>query len=291
VLDSLSAGAILEGLDTQFVGRHPVYLAHVGSTNDEARRLARAGAPEGTLVVADHQTAGRGRLDRRWEAPPGTSLLLSLLFRPPLAPQQVQQLTMVCGLAAVDAIEAQTGLQAGLKWPNDVLVGESKVGGILTEVILAGQQVDYAVVGIGLNVNLDPGRLPDDLLAAATSLARQLGRPVPRLPLLWALLRAVESRYLALKGGRSPQAEWAARLVTLGRPVTVTAAARPAPLAAGLAPAPLATGPHDRPPVVEGVAEGVDANGALLVRLADGRLETVMAGDVTLRTHPAIASG
>ena len=138
MLDSLSAKAIVEGLDTQFVGRNPVYLPTVGSTNDEARRLAQAGAPEGTLVIADCQTAGRGRLDRRWEAPPGSSLLLSLLFRPPLAPHQVQQLTMVCGLAVVDAIEAATGLRAGLKWPNDVLIGEAKAGGILTEIVLAG---------------------------------------------------------------------------------------------------------------------------------------------------------
>ena len=282
----------MEGLDTQFVGRNPVYLPTVGSTNDEARRLAQAGAPEGTLVIADCQTAGRGRLDRRWEAPPGSSLLLSLLFRPPLAPHQVQQLTMVCGLAVVDAIEAETGLRAGLKWPNDVLIGEAKAGGILTEIVLAGQQVDYAVVGIGLNVNLDPGHLPPNLLTAATSLSHQLGRPVARLPLLWALLRATETRYLALKAGHSPQAEWAARLVTLGRPVTVTV---PDGGRGGPAGPVQEEGDHRGSPlreggVMEGVAEGVDANGALLVRLGDGRLETVVAGDVTLRSHAGTGS-
>ena len=277
MLDSLSAKAIVEGLDTQFVGRNPVYLPQVASTNDEARRLAQAGAPEGTLVIADCQTAGRGRLDRRWEAPPGSSPLLSLLFRPPLAPHQVQQLTMVCGLAVVDAIEAETGLRAGLKWPNDVLIGEAKAGGILTEIVLAGREVDYAVVGIGLNVNLDPGRLPPDLLTLATSLSHRLGRPVARLPLLRGLLRAVEARYLALQAGQSPQAEWTARLITLGQTVTVT-------VGAGLAPA-------HCPAVLEGVAEGVDANGALLLRLADGKLTTVVAGDVTLRNHGGTGPG
>ncbi|MGD9316628.1 MAG: biotin--[acetyl-CoA-carboxylase] ligase [Anaerolineae bacterium] len=251
----------LEGLETDFVGQNPVYRPAIGSTNDEARRLARAGAPEGTLVVTDYQTLGRGRLDRRWEAPAGSSLLISLVFRPALAAHQVQRLTMISGLAAVDAIEAETGLQVGLKWPNDLVIGGAKLGGILTEIELEGSRVDYAVVGVGLNVNLDPGQLPQDLLVAATSLSHELGRKVARLPLLYALLRAMEVRYKALQAGQLPQAEWAARLVSLGRPVAVSVM-------------------NSR---LEGVAEGVDDDGALLLRLSDGRLETILVGDVTLR--------
>ncbi|MGD9047011.1 MAG: biotin--[acetyl-CoA-carboxylase] ligase [Anaerolineae bacterium] len=250
----------LEGLETDFVGQNPVYRPAIGSTNDEARRLARAGAPEGTLVVTDYQTLGRGRLDRRWEAPAGSSLLISLVFRPALAAHQVQRLTMISGLAAVDAIEAETGLQVGLKWPNDLVIGGAKLGGILTEIELEGSRVDYAVVGVGLNVNLDPGQLPQDLLVAATSLSHELGRKVARLPLLYALLRAMEVRYKALQAGQLPQAEWAARLVSLGRPVAVSVM-------------------NSR---LEGVAEGVDDDGALLLRLSDGRLETILVGDVTV---------
>ncbi len=255
------AERILAGLSTAFIGRNLVYLPETGSTNDEARRLAEAGAPEGTLVLAEHQTAGRGRLGRRWEAPAGSSLLLSLIFRPDLAPNQVQRLTMACGLAVTDAVERQTGLAAGLKWPNDIVVGGAKAGGMLTEVGLRGSRLEYVVVGIGLNVNLDPQHLPPGLLMPATSLSHALGQPVDRLALLWAFLSAVEMRYLALRAGCLPHTEWAQRLVTLGQLVTVSAPGM----------------------CVEGVAEGVNADGALLVRRDDGRLETVLAGDVTLR--------
>lgn len=255
------AERILAGLRTAFVGRNLLYLLETGSTNDEARRLAEAGAPDGTLVIADYQTAGRGRLNRRWEAPPGCCLLLSLIFRPNLAQQQAQRLTMICGLAVVEAIESETGLQAGLKWPNDVVLNGAKVAGILTEVGLSGERLVQAVVGIGLNVNLDPAQLPGDLLTPVGSLSQALGRPVDRLSLLWALLSAVERRYLALQAGGSPHLEWLSRLTMLGKPVTVSGAG---------------TSRY-------GVAEGVNADGGLLLRLADDSLETVWAGDVTLR--------
>jgi BirA family biotin operon repressor/biotin-[acetyl-CoA-carboxylase] ligase len=260
-LNSLSAAAILDGLRTRFVGRQVVYWPEIGSTNDDARRLAAEGAPEGTLVIADYQSRGRGRLDRSWVAPRGSSLLISIVFRPELAAHQVQRLTMSCGLAVADAIELQTGLSVGLKWPNDVVIGGAKAGGILTEIGLEGAQVEFAAVGIGLNVNLDPPLLPTDLPMPATSLCNELGSEVARLPLLWALLQEIEERYSALSAGQSPHVEWARRLVTLGKPVTVSG-----------------TGS-----VLDGMAEGVDADGALLVRLANGRLEKVLAGDVSAR--------
>ncbi len=259
-MDTLDAWS-LKGLETEFVGQNLVYHPAILSTNDEARRLARAGAPQGTLVITDYQTAGRGRLERRWEAPAGSSLLMSLVFRPHLAAHQVQRLTMICGLAAVDAIESQTGLQVGLKWPNDLVIGGAKLGGILTEIELEGKRVDHAVVGLGLNVNLDPDQLSQDLLMVATSLSHHLGREVPRLPLLRTLLQATELRYRALEAGRLPQAEWAGRLDTLGQSVSVSALGDS----------------------FEGVAEGVNEDGALLVRRADGRLETIIAGDVRVR--------
>jgi BirA family biotin operon repressor/biotin-[acetyl-CoA-carboxylase] ligase len=260
-VDRLTAARIAAGLGTAFVGQEVYSWPEIGSTNDEARRLARAGAPEGTLVIAEYQTAGRGRIERRWVAPPGSSLLLSLIFRPNLAPTQAHRLTMICGLAILEAVEATTGLAVGLKWPNDIVTGEAKLGGILAEIEVQGEALAFAVVGMGLNVNVDPADLPQDLLLPATSLAQLLGRAVPRLPLLQALLRAVERRLLALVAGYSPAEEWAARLVTLGREVAVSGAG----------------------PAFAGRAEGVTPDGALLVRRADGRLETVLAGDVTLR--------
>jgi BirA family biotin operon repressor/biotin-[acetyl-CoA-carboxylase] ligase len=257
-----SADRILSGLKTGLVARNLIYLPETGSTMDEARRLAEQNAPDGTLVVTDYQTAGRGRLDRHWRAAPGSSLLLSLILRPAIASQQVQQLTMLCGLAVAEGVEAETGLPVGLKWPNDLEIGGAKVGGILTEVELSGVRISYAVVGIGLNVNLDPQQLSGPVLAPVTSLSSELARPAARLPLLWAVLRAVEDRYLALgTGAPGLHAEWAGRLVNLGRMVTVS------------------TGDS----TWAGVAEGVDADGALHVRRPDGSLERILAGDVTVR--------
>lgn len=254
----LSAERIAAGLSTTVIGQSLIYLPETGSTNDEAKRLAEAGAGEGTAVVTDYQTAGRGRLGRNWQAPPGTSLLLSVLFRPLTPPRQVQRLTMSCALAVADAVEAQTGLTVGFKWPNDVVLGKGKLGGILTETALRGEQLDYAVVGIGLNVNLDPSLLQGTLLWPATSLSWMLGRNVSRLELLRALFQTTETRYLALLSGWSPIAEWTQRLVTLGQQVTVSVDGAQ----------------------LEGEAVGVDEDGALLVRRPDGTTVTVLVGDV-----------
>jgi len=234
-----------------------IYCRSVGSTNELARELAAAGAAEGTLVLADEQTAGRGRLGRSWLSPAGSSLLLSLIFRPPWTPQQAGRLTMICSLAAAEAIEAQTGLTVNLKWPNDVLIGGRKVGGVLAELSVMGDVLDYVVAGLGLNVNFDPAQMPQ-LGNSATSLARELGRPVSRLELLSAFLRRVESSYRRALAGWMPHEAWAARLETLGRWVQVITPA----------------GQED------GLAEAVDADGALLLRRADGTPVRVLAGDI-----------
>jgi BirA family biotin operon repressor/biotin-[acetyl-CoA-carboxylase] ligase len=266
----LSADTIRQGLPTRVFGQTVYYYPQIGSTNTALKQLADAGAPEGTLLLADEQLAGRGRFERRWHAPAGSSLLTSLLFRPTfLAPDQAQHLTMLCALGAVEAIAAQTGLQIGLKWPNDLVYGGRKLAGILTELSFAGDQLAWGVVGLGLNVNLDfeaiaglatPGNPP--LSATATSLQTVLGQPVSRLALLCAYLVQVEERYDALRAGESPRAAWAERLITLGREVTVSGS--------GVA--------------FHGLAEAVDDVGALLVRRPDGRLERVLAGEVTLTT-------
>lgn len=253
--------------------RRVTYLPATGSTNDVVKALAAQGALEGTVVVADEQTAGRGRMSRRWLAPPGDCLLCSLLFRPELPLTQAQWLTMLCSLAAADAVEKVTGLRAALKWPNDLITQSpipqtthqvspqawKKLAGILTETGVTGKRLEFAVVGIGINVNVAPDALPT-LAPDATSILAETGREVDRVTLLTALLMGVEARYERLRAGTSPRAEWAARLATLGQRVDVATSRG----------------------VLAGVAESVDEDGALLLRASDGALHRLLAGDVTL---------
>lgn len=260
---ALSAEAILARLGTAIIGRRLELHTEIDSTNTRAVALARAGAPEGTLVLAEAQTAGRGRLGRRWHAPPGGALLMSLLLRPPLPPTRAQWATMICALAAAEAVAEVAGLEAGLKWPNDLVFAGRKLGGMLTELgARDADTLDYVVVGLGLNVNLDPAGLPETI-TPATSLAAELGRPISRLELLLAWLARAEGHYGRLLAGESPRDAWRRRLTTLGQAVQVGTAEE----------------------VVAGVAEDVDEDGALLVRTAGGELRRMLAGDVTLRGH------
>ena len=169
-MSQLSSTSIAAALTTRRLGRPALCFPQIGSTNDVAHERAAAGAAEGLLVLADEQTAGRGRLDRRWWAPPGSSLLMSLLLRPPLPPGQAGQLTMCLGLAAAEGVEAVTGLQPALKWPNDLLLGGRKLGGMLSELRLDGERLAYAVLGLGVNVNVTfPSIAASNLTSALTS--------------------------------------------------------------------------------------------------------------------------
>lgn len=238
-------------------------LLRTGSTNDVLKELAAAGAPEGTVVSANEQTAGRGRFDRRWLAPPGTCLLLSILFRPTLPASQTSYLTMLTSLAAADAIETLASLKVALKWPNDLIVptttGWRKLAGVLTETSFTGQEVAWVVVGIGINVNVPPAALAE-LAPDATSILAETGRETDRSALLQQLLAGVESRYARLRAGETPCAEWASRLATLGQRVQVDAGREQ----------------------YSGLAEAVDEDGALLLRTSDGKIHRLLAGDVTL---------
>jgi BirA family biotin operon repressor/biotin-[acetyl-CoA-carboxylase] ligase len=255
-MDVLTPDTVTAGLGTCWLGRKIAYYESTGSTNDEARQLALGGTPEGTLVLAEEQTAGRGRLRRRWLAPRGQALLFSLVFYPSQAPQGAFLLTMLSSLACMQAVQSQTGLQPAIKWPNDLLLDGRKLAGILSELGQAGERL-YAVVGIGLNVNVDFSPWPE-LGRQATSLSAALGHPVPRLPLLQEILRRIEARYDRLRAGQSPYDEWVANLATLGRQVRIVTAEE----------------------VLEGLATGVDPDGALRLRLADGATRRVLVGDV-----------
>lgn len=255
--DLLSPEEIQRGLATEFVGRRLIYLESTDSTNEVAKAEAQAGAGEGTVVIAEEQTMGKGRRGRTWLAPRGTSLLLSVIFYPRLLPQEAARLTMVASWAAAEAIEATTGLVVYLKWPNDIRVAEKKVGGVLTEMALTGEKIQYAVVGIGINVNWDPAQIPE-LRDTATSLSVALGREVPRLPLLRSLLAKLEEGYRKAQEDEDFHRIWAKRLDTLHREVEIDIGGE----------------------VVRGFAEDIDREGALLLRQSDGSLRRITVGEV-----------
>jgi BirA family biotin operon repressor/biotin-[acetyl-CoA-carboxylase] ligase len=223
------------------------WFAELDSTNRYLLDAARAGTRAGVVVVADHQTAGRGRLGRAWVAPPGASLLMSVLLRPDLAVERRHVLVIAAGLAMAEAVEATTGVVAGLKWPNDLLVGDRKLAGILAEAT-----GDALVVGIGINVEWHD--VPGELAEIATACNLEGGRPTPRRTLLDEFLVRYGARLGDLDEARRA---YEARLVTLGRTVRVERV--------------------DGPMV--GVARAVDAAGRLLLDV-DGRTEVVAVGDV-----------
>lgn len=249
--------SLVNELGTAVVGAQMHYYPEVGSTMDEARKLARSGAPEGSVVVAEAQTAGRGRLGRHWESPPGGSLLLTVQLKPPM--ELAGRLTMIACLAVAEAIEDTTGLDPKVKWPNDTLIDGKKVCGILVENETRGGALAFSLVGIGVNVNFDPAELRS-VLYPATSLSAELGHPVSRMVLLRSLLRHLDRLYGALRAGRPVHLAWEQRLDTLGRRVRVN----------------LGT------VVEEGLAQGVDEDGNLVLRRDDGSLTAILAGDVTL---------
>jgi BirA family biotin operon repressor/biotin-[acetyl-CoA-carboxylase] ligase len=283
VHDQLTATCLRDALE-----RHPfiteiIYRACVSSTNDLAKERAGEGALDGLLVIADEQTAGRGRMGRRWWAPAGSALLTSLLFRP-TTPRQpnasssastntnglhiVQQFMMLCALAAADAVTDLTALNVDLKWPNDLIVRGRKLAGLLAESIFEGNHLDSVIVGLGLNVNTGFSGAPR-LIAPATSLRLELGHPVNRLPLLVSYLDGVARRYAQFKGGKSPYNEWVSRLATLGQHITVHVSEQ--------AKLSKSTSRH-----LAGVAQGVDIDGALLLRTADGTVHRLLAADISL---------
>jgi len=260
VSEELDAEKIRLSLSTRFLGQRIVYHTCIDSTNLAGRRLADQGAVDGTLIAADEQTAGRGRLERAWLAPRGTSLLFSLILRPQLEMRLVQGLTMIAGLAVQEAIRDGYGLPARLKWPNDIMVCGRKAGGILIEVSSTGHCLDYAILGIGLNVNLSPHTLPPEF--HATSIQHELGHPVSRLQLLQRILAHLEKRYAALLRGHWPMHEWAAALETLGQRVELRTAGE----------------------AIQGLAMRIDEEGALLVHLDSGEMRRVVVGDIAA-TH------
>lgn len=255
--EEISAERIMKDLGTGIIGRSVLYLPETGSTNEVARAEARAGAAEGTAVVAGLQTGGKGRLKRTWRTPEG-NIALSVILRPPKV--HLPQLIMVSSLAVVRAIGEVTGLEARIKWPNDVLIGGKKVCGILIENDLHRGTVNFSVIGIGINISFDPADYPD-IYSPATGLEAEAGGGISRVKLIRSLLRNMEKLYLSLGEDDAVYDDWKKSVATLNSRVTVSS--------------------EDE--VLEGLAEDIGRDGSLMVRTDDGTLHRVFAGDVTLR--------
>ncbi|KJS15399.1 MAG: biotin [Peptococcaceae bacterium BRH_c4b] len=262
VPDRLYPEEIYSGLETVTLGRNIYYLDSTSSTNHVARELAAGGAPEGTLVVAEAQAGGRGRMSRGWYSPHALDVLCSLILRPELPPAEAPPVTMLAAVALARAVKDISGIKAGIKWPNDLLVNGKKLCGILSEMNAEMERVNFLVVGMGVNVNTE--RFPEELSEIATSLKIESGAFVSRRLLLQKMLYQFEQLYgLWLARGFKPVlAEWKENCVTLNCPVRVISARE----------------------TLEGWAEDVDDTGALLLRLPDGSLKQLLAGDVSLRT-------
>lgn len=253
------ASRVRPHLATNRLGRRLHHTLRVDSTNDTARCLAEAGAAEGTVVVAEEQTVGRGRLGRTWLSRRGRDILLSLVLRPHVDPAQAPGLNLVVGLAASQAIGGVAGIPTDLKWPNDVLTSGGKCCGVLTEMNADPGKIHFVIVGVGINVN--GTSLPDAIAGRASTLEQAAGGPVSRPKLVAALLNRLEALYLVfLDQGLRPLLErWVASSSSArGRPILVSNPGR----------------------TLRGTTAGLSEQGALRIRREDGRLEEVLAGDV-----------
>ncbi len=262
--DALDRGQILEGLETREIGRILHVHDEVTSTNDLAMALGDAGAPHGTAVVAERQTRGRGRLGRAWVSPPGVGLWTSVLLRPPIPASAAPAMTLAAGVAAAEAIEAEAGVVATLKWPNDVLLDGRKVAGILTELRTEVQAVAHLVVGIGINVHQGRSEFAPELAETAISLRQATGRAPSRVLLLRQLFARLEAWYQRFlgEGPAVVAGAAAARMPMLGRRVVAVAGAERC----------------------EGTAIRLDGEGALILELGDGRTRRLLAAEITLAT-------
>ncbi|MBI5384447.1 MAG: biotin--[acetyl-CoA-carboxylase] ligase [Verrucomicrobia bacterium] len=262
--DVLHADDLLSRLwrTTKVIGRDIRVFQETTSTNDVAEKLARDDVKEGVVVFAEAQTKGRGRLGRAWLSLQGKGLWFSVLLRPALRPQAATQLTVAAAAAVCRAICSQTGLTASVKWPNDILLGGKKVAGILTELSAELDHIKYVILGIGVNVNLTLTDFPVELRRIGTSIQMEQGRSANRAELAVALIRELDADYARVCDGRFTAVadEWEQCCATLGKSVHVLIGRR----------------------TIDGRAESLDEDGALLVRTQHGRLERITGGDVTL---------
>lgn len=256
----LIADEIRSRLSTRVIGREIICHERLASTNLTAMELGEAGAIEGLVVIAEQQTAGKGRLGRRWESPAGVNLYLSVLLRPAMPPWEVPRLTFLSAVAAARALQDVTGLKIEVKWPNDLLVNGRKIAGLLNEMSAESDAVHHVVLGLGLNINMTAEQFPPVLRYPATSVRLEKGSPASRLDVVVALLEHFDRLYAEFQrcGMEPVRQAWQELFAMLGNRVRVELGAAS----------------------LTGVVAGIDEEGALLLQLPDGKIEKVLAGDV-----------
>ncbi len=260
VPDILRQNDIKPGLKTTVMGKKIQFLSEVASTNTLAMEMAADGAPEGTIVIAETQTGGKGRLGRKWISPKG-NLYLSVVLRPDIPMQKAPLITLTGAVAVASAIRTTCGLAAGIKWPNDILISGKKVSGLLTEMSAEQDRIRHIVLGIGVDVNMEMVELPPEVRSLTTTLAAEAGAKINRNALLQQVLRDLERWYQKfLENGADVLEEWNKLNTTVGNRITVSGAGD----------------------TIEGLAQEIDSDGRLIVRLDDGTIRAVAAGDVTL---------
>ena len=258
---------ILSRLQTRWLGHNICYRDSIDSTNTLAKGLANEGCPNGLVVVAEEQGAGKGRLSRGWISPYAKGIWFSVVLKPPFLPQEASKCTLLAAVAVVKVVNKIAGVHAAIKWPNDILLMGRKLVGILTEMNAEFGHINYVVIGTGINTNATPDDYPEDVKDIAVSVADAATEQFTRVDLLCDILKNMEDLYeKALLDGFAPiLEEWRKYSCTLGQEVKVMA--------------PDCT--------YFGKAEDIDEDGLLIVRKVDGTLEKVMAGDVSIR--PAAA--
>ncbi|MCK4623026.1 MAG: biotin--[acetyl-CoA-carboxylase] ligase [Desulfuromonadales bacterium] len=258
--DLLLGGEIKKDLNRQLIGRSIHCLNEIDSTNVRARQLAEEGATDGTVVVADRQSAGRGRLGRRWESPSAVNLYCSILLRPQIPVQQAPQLTFLSAVAVAEILNQLYQLPARVKWPNDVLVGEAKIAGLLNEMNAETDQIHFVILGIGVNLNMTREQFPTQLNYPATSVLLETGQKADRTVFIRALIEKLDAYYLEFKAeGFIPiRRRWEALSDLMDSRVQVD-------MGSGF---------------LQGTVVGLDSDGALRLQRDDGHVERILAGDV-----------
>lgn len=259
--DLLNTEDINRELTGHLVGSKIICLSETGSTNADAFRLAQEGAAEGSVVLAETQNSGKGRLGRVWASPKGVNIYASIILRPKVKPYEAAQLTFLSAVAVARAVECLTPLKPEIKWPNDVLLSGKKIAGLLNEMNSETDGVNFVILGIGVNLNMAQEQFPADLRHPATSLMIELGRPVPRNDFVAVLLRELDCLYEDFKqhGFAPVREEWQRRCNAKERQIQVS---------------------DSGTVTLTGKFVGIDTDGALLVRRDDGELERVISGDV-----------
>ncbi|MDD2978946.1 MAG: biotin--[acetyl-CoA-carboxylase] ligase [Hespellia sp.] len=249
-------------LDTRWAGKHISYFDTTDSTNNQAKAMGDAGAPHGTLVVADRQDAGKGRRGRVWSTPPGGSIAMSILLRPDIEPSKAPMLTLVMAMAVAEGISQTEKLDAGIKWPNDIVLSKKKVCGILTEMSTEITCINHVVIGAGINVNLT--EFPEEIAKTATSLRIEKGEVIKRSELIAAIMKRFEYRYeqfMQTEDLSLMQEDYHSILLNREKKVRILS-------------------PKEE---YDGVALGINEKGELLVRRENGSVEEIFSGEVSVR--------